>query len=103
MVLYMLTEKTDYEETNLVSKHYTHYLPTPEEEEVDPETSSPDRLAGGNEVEDPEATDGEPSTAGATSLATGAARGGRSSRSVGSGMLTGLAFPKGLGLGAGGG
>ena len=33
----------------------------------------------------------------------GAGRGGRSSRNVGSGMFTGLAFPKGFGLDAGGG
>ena len=32
----------------------------------------------------------------------GAARGGRSSRKVGSEMFTGLALPKGFGLGAGG-
>ena len=82
------------------------HLPTPEEEEADPETSSPDRVEGGKDAEDPKAAvDDGPSASLGGSFAGGggAARGGRSSRNVGSGIFTGLAFPKGLGLGAGGG
>ena len=83
-----------------------NYLPTPEEAEVDPETSSPGLLGGGREADDPEPAEVvEAESRGSLGSLTGggATRGGRSSRSVGSGIFTGLAFPKGFGLGAAGG